>query len=103
MKDRGRRSLTMKLRPLGDRVLVQRVEKEETKGGIVIPDTAKEKPVEGKVIAVGPGARNESGDVVPPDVKVGDRVLFGKYSGMDVKIEEAEYLVLREGDILGTL
>ncbi len=93
----------MKLSPLGDRVLVQRVEKEETKGAIVIPDTAKEKPEEGKVIAVGPGARNESGKVVPPDVKVGDRVLFGKYSGMDVKIDEAEYLVLREGDILGTL
>jgi chaperonin GroES len=91
----------MKIRPLGDRVVVQRVEKEEKKGAIVIPDTAKEKPLEGKVIAVGPGARNEEGVQVAPDVKAGDRVLFGKYAGMDVKIDDEEYLVLREGDILG--
>jgi chaperonin GroES len=93
----------MKLRPLGDRVLVRRVEGDEKVRGIIIPDTAKEKPQEGKVIAVGPGARDESGKVEPPDVKAGDRVLFGKYAGMDVEIDGVEYLVLREGDILGVL
>ncbi|RPJ41172.1 MAG: co-chaperone GroES [Candidatus Latescibacterota bacterium] len=93
----------MKVRPLGDRVIVRRIEKEEKKGGIVIPDTAKEKPVEGEVIAVGPGARDEDGKVAPIDLKKGDRVLFGKYAGMDVEVDGEEYLVLREADILGIL
>jgi chaperonin GroES len=93
----------MKLRPLGDRVIVRRIEKEEKKGGIVIPDTAKEKPQEGEVIAVGPGARDDDGKIAPIDLKKGDRVLFGKYAGMDVEIEGDEFLVLREADILGVL
>ncbi|MFH1679653.1 MAG: co-chaperone GroES [Candidatus Eisenbacteria bacterium] len=93
----------MKIRPLGDRVVVERIEKEEKAGSIVIPDSAKEKPVEGKVIAVGPGARNEAGRVIPPDVKPGDRIVFGKYAGMDVTIDGVEYLILREGDILGKI
>ncbi len=93
----------MKIRPLGDRVVVRRVEKEEKAGGIIIPDTAKERPVEGEVVAVGPGARNEAGRVIPLDVKPGDRVVFGKYAGMDVTIDGAELLVLREGDILGKI
>lgn len=93
----------MKVRPLGDRVIVRRIEKEEKKGGIVIPDTAKEKPVEGEVLAVGPGARDEDGKIVPVDLKKGDRVLFGKYAGMDVEVDGEEYLVLREADILGIL
>ncbi len=94
----------MRFRPLHDRVLVRRIEEEErTKGGIIIPDTAKEKPQEGEVIAVGPGARDETGKLIPLDVKVGDRVLFGKWSGTEVKIEGEEYLIMKESDILGIL
>ena len=94
----------MKFRPLHDRVVIRRIEGEErTKGGIIIPDTAKEKPQEGEVIAVGPGGRDESGKLVPLDVKAGDRVLFGKYSGTEVKIEGEEHLILREDDILGVI
>jgi len=93
-----------KIRPLHDRVLVKRIEEEETRrGGIIIPDTAKEKPQEGKVIAVGGGKILENGQKVALDVKVGDRILFGKYSGSDVKIEDEEYLILREDDILGVI
>lgn len=91
----------MKVRPLSDRVLVERVEEEEkTVGSIVIPDTAKEKPQKGKVVAVGKGSRNEKGDIIPLEVKEGDVVLFGKYSGTDVKIDSVEYLILKESDIL---
>lgn len=94
----------MKLRPLQDRILIKRVEEKETvKGGIIIPDTAKEKPQEGEVVAVGHGKKTEDGKVIPLDVKVGDRVLFGKYSGNDIKIDEQEYLILREDEILGVL
>ena len=94
----------MKLRPLQDRILVQRVEEEtKTKGGIIIPDTAKEKPAEGKVIAVGSGKVAEDGKRVPPEIKVGDRILFGKYSGTEVKIEGQEYLIMREDDVLGVI
>jgi chaperonin GroES len=94
----------MKFRPLHDRVVVKRVEQEEkTKGGIIIPDTAKEKPQEGEVIAVGPGARNERGEIVPLDVKAGDRVLFGKWSGTEVKIDDEELLIMKESDLLGVL
>ena len=94
----------MAFRPLGDRVLVKRVEEEEkTKGGIIIPDTAKEKPQEGEVVAVGPGARDDSGKIQPLDVKAGDRILFGKYSGQNVKVDGDEYLVMREEDIMGVL
>jgi len=94
----------MKIRPLQDRVLVRRIQEEEkTKGGIIIPDTAKEKPQEGKVIAVGKGKVNEDGKVTPLDVKAGDRILFGKYSGTEVKIEGEEHLIMREEDILGIL
>jgi len=92
----------MGFKPLHDRVLVRRVEEEEkTKGGIIIPDTAKEKPQEGEVIAVGPGARAEDGSITPLDVKVGDRVLFSKYGGTDVKIDGEDLTILRESDILG--
>jgi chaperonin GroES len=92
----------MSIRPLHDRILIKRVEQEEkTKGGIIIPDTAKEKPMEGKVIAVGNGKVLEDGKVVPLDVKAGDRVLFAKYSGTDVKIDGEEYLIIRESDVLG--
>ena len=92
----------MAFRPLGDRVLVKRVEEEQkTKGGIIIPDTAKEKPQEGEVIAVGPGARDESGKLVPLDVKAGDRVLFGKWSGTEVKIDGEDLLIMKERDLLG--
>ncbi len=91
----------MKIKPLGDRILVLGVEKEKkTKGGILIPDTAKEKPQEGKVIAVGPGKVNEKGKRIPLDVKKGDRVLFGKYSGNEIKIDDVEHLIMREDDIL---
>ena len=91
-------------RPLHDRVLVRRVEAEErTPGGIIIPDTAKEKPVEGEVLAVGPGARDETGRIIPLDVKVGDRVLFGKWAGTDVLIDGEERLILKESDILGVI
>jgi chaperonin GroES len=94
----------MKFRPLHDRVVVRRVEQEsKTAGGIIIPDTAKEKPQEGEVIAVGPGARDESGKVQPLDVKAGDRVLFGKWSGTEVKIDGVDYLIMKESDLLGVL
>ena len=94
----------MAFRPLHDRVLVRRVESEEkTKGGIIIPDTAKEKPQEGEVVAVGPGARDEKGELTPPDVKPGDRVLFGKWSGSEVTIDGEELLIMKESDILGVL
>ncbi len=94
----------MKIRPLQDRLIVKRVEEEEkTKGGIIIPDTAKETPMEGKVIAVGKGKVLEDGKIHPLDVKVGDRVLFGKYSGTEVKIDGEEHLIMREDDILGVI
>jgi len=94
----------MKIRPLQDRVIVRRLEEEEkTKGGIIIPDTAKEKPQEGKVIAVGKGKETEEGKVIPLDVKAGDRILFGKYSGTEIKIEGEEHLIMREEDILGII
>jgi chaperonin GroES len=94
----------MKIRPLQDRVIVRRLEEEEkTKGGIIIPDTAKEKPQEGKVIAVGKGKVTEDGKVIPLDVKVGDKILFGKYSGTEVKIGGEEHLIMREEDILGII
>ena len=94
----------MKIRPLQDRVIVRRLEEEEkTKGGIIIPDTAKEKPQEGKVIAVGKGKLTEDGKLIPLDVKAGDRILFGKYSGSEVKIEGEEHLIMREEDILGVI
>ena len=94
----------MNLRPLNDRILVLREEKEEkTRGGIVIPDTAKEKPQEGKVVAVGPGKVNEKGERIPLDVKENDRVLFGKYAGNEIKVEGIEYSIMREDDILGVL
>ncbi|WP_019013800.1 co-chaperone GroES [Elioraea tepidiphila] len=92
----------MKFRPLHDRVVVRRVTAEEkTAGGIIIPDTAKEKPMEGEIVAVGPGARNEKGELVPLDVKEGDRVLFGKWSGTEVKIDGEELLIMKESDIMG--
>jgi chaperonin GroES len=92
----------MKIRPLQDRVIVKRIEEEEkTKGGIIIPDTAKEKPQEGKVIAVGKGKVNDDGKVTPLDVKVGDKILFGKYSGSEIKLNGEEHLIMREDDILG--
>lgn len=91
-------------RPLHDRVVVRRLESEEkTAGGIIIPETAKEKPMEGEVIAVGPGARNEQGQVVPLDVKTGDRVLFGKWSGTEVKISSEDLLIMKESDIMGVV
>ena len=94
----------MKFRPLHDRVVVRRIEGEEkTKGGIIIPDTAKEKPQEGEIIAVGPGARDESGKLVLLDVKAGDRVLFGKWSGTEVKIDGEELLIMKESDLLGVI
>jgi chaperonin GroES len=94
----------MKFRPLHDRVVLRRVEGEETsKGGIIIPDTAKEKPQEGEVIAVGPGARDEAGKLIPIDLKAGDRVLFGKWSGTEVKIDGEELLIMKESDVMGVL
>ncbi len=94
----------MKFRPLHDRIVVKRITAEEkTTGGIIIPDTAKEKPMEGEVIAVGPGARNEQGQVVALDVKAGDRVLFGKWSGTEVKLDGQELLIMKESDIMGVL
>ena len=94
----------MKIRPLQDRVIVQRIEEEEkTKGGLIIPDTAKEKPQEGKIVAVGKGKLNEDGKVTPMDVKVNDRVLFGKYSGTEIHIDGEEHLIMREEDILGII
>jgi chaperonin GroES len=93
-----------KFRPLGDRVVVKRVKEEEkTKGGIIIPDTAQEKPQEGEVLAVGPGARDEDGERIDMDVKVGDRVLFGKWSGTEVKIDGEDLLIMKESDIMGVL
>ncbi len=94
----------MAFRPLGDRVLVRRVEEEEkTKGGIIIPDSAKEKPQEGLVVSVGPGARDESGKLVPLDVNAGDRILFGKWSGTEVKIDGEDLLIMKESDVLGVV
>ena len=94
----------MGFRPLHDRVLVRRVEAEEkTKGGIIIPDTAKEKPQEGEIIAIGSGARDESGKLVPLDVKAGDRILFGKWSGTEVKLDGKDLLIMKESDILGVV
>ena len=94
----------MSFRPLGDRVLVRRVEEEaKTKGGIIIPDTAKEKPQEGEVISVGPGARDEDGKRIAMDVKAGDRILFGKWSGTEVKLDGKDLLIMKESDILGVL
>ena len=94
----------MNFRPLQDRVLIRRIEQEEkTSGGIIIPDTAKEKPMEGEVIAVGPGARDEAGKLVPLDVKDGDRILFGKWSGTEVKMDGEELLIMKESDIMGII
>ena len=94
----------MKFRPLHDRVVVRRLEGEEkTKGGIIIPDTAKEKPQEGEILAVGPGARDESGKLVPLDLKAGDRVLFGKWSGTDVKLDGEDLIIMKESDIFGVV
>jgi len=94
----------MKFRPLHDRVVIRRIEGvEKTKGGIIIPDTAKEKPQEGEVIAVGPGARDENGKLVPLDLKAGDRVLFGKWSGSEVKIDGEDLLIMKESDIMGII
>ena len=94
----------MHFRPLHDRVVVRRIEAEEkTSGGIIIPDTAKEKPQEGEVVAVGPGARNEKGEIVALDVKAGDRILFGKWSGSEVRIDGEELLIMKESDILGVI
>jgi chaperonin GroES len=94
----------MKFRPLHDRVVVKRIEAEEkTAGGIIIPDTAKEKPQQGEVVSVGPGGRDEAGKLIPIDVKPGDRVLFGKWSGTEVKLDGVEYLIMKESDIMGVL
>ena len=94
----------MKFRPLHDRVVVKRIDAEEkTAGGIIIPDTAKEKPSQGEVVSVGPGGRDESGKLIPIDVKTGDRVLFGKWSGTEVKIDGVDYLIMKESDIMGVL
>lgn len=94
----------MKFRPLHDRVVVKRIEADEkTVGGIIIPDTAKEKPQQGEVVAVGPGGRDEAGKLIPIDVKAGDRVLFGKWSGTEVKIDGTEYLIMKESDIMGVM
>ena len=94
----------MKFRPLHDRVVIERIEAEaKTAGGIIIPDTAQEKPQEGRVVGVGPGGRDENGKLIPIDVKVGDRILFGKWSGTEVKIDGVEYLIMKESDIMGVL
>ncbi|MDO9338264.1 MAG: co-chaperone GroES [Caulobacteraceae bacterium] len=94
----------MKFRPLGDRVLVKRVEEEsKTKGGIIIPDTAKEKPQEGEVVAVGPGARDDSGKVQALELKAGDKILFGKWSGTEVKVDGEDLIIMKESDVLGVL
>ena len=94
----------MKFRPLHDRVVIRRLEGEEkTKGGIIIPDTVKEKPQEGEVVAIGPGARDESGALVPLDLKVGDTVLFGKWSGSEIKIDGQELLIMKESDVMGVI
>jgi chaperonin GroES len=94
----------MKFRPLHDRVVVKRIEADEkTAGGIIIPDTAKEKPQQGEIVSVGPGGRDESGKLIPIDVKPGDRVLFGKWSGTEVKLDGVEYLIMKESDIMGVI
>ena len=94
----------MKIRPLHDRVLVRRIEEEEkTAGGIIIPDTAKEKPMEGEILAVGPGARNEQGELTPLDVKTGDRILFGKWSGTEVTMDGQELIIMKESDVMGII
>ncbi|HEV7275661.1 MAG TPA: co-chaperone GroES [Devosiaceae bacterium] len=94
----------MKFRPLHDRVVVRRIDAEEkSAGGIIIPDTAKEKPQEGEVVAVGPGARNERGEIIAPELKAGDRVLFGKWSGTEVKLDGEELLIMKESDIMGVI
>ncbi|HSB17035.1 MAG TPA: co-chaperone GroES [Bryobacteraceae bacterium] len=94
----------MKIRPLYDRIMVKRIEEKETvMGGIIIPDTAKEKPQEGEVVAVGQGKRLDDGKLVPLDVKVGDRILFGKYSGSEIKLDAEEYLIMREDEVLGVI
>jgi chaperonin GroES len=94
----------MRFRPLHDRVVIRRVEGEQkTKGGIIIPDTAQEKPMQGEVIAVGPGARNEDGEIIALDVKPGDRILFGKWSGTEVKLDDEDLLIMKESDIMGVL
>ncbi len=94
----------MKFRPLHDRVVIEALEQEEkTAGGIIIPDTAKEKPMQGKVVAVGPGARGDNGEITPPEVKAGDRILYGKWSGTEVKVEGRDLLIMRESDIMGIL
>ncbi len=94
----------MNFRPLHDRILIKRIEEEETvKGGIIIPDSAKEKPQEGEVVAVGNGKKNEDGKVIPLDVKAGDRILFGKYSGSEIKMDDEEYLILKEEEVLGVV
>lgn len=96
--------MAVKIKPLADRILVKRIEEEETKkGGIIIPDTAREKPQQGEVIAVGPGRVDEQGKRIPMEVKVGDRILFGKYAGTEVKIDDEEYLIMREDDVLGII
>ena len=96
--------MAVKFRPLHDRVLVKALDNEtKTKGGIIIPDTAKEKPQEGKIIAVGPGGRDESGKLTPLDVKAGDRVLFGKWSGTEIKLDGEDYLIMKESDIMGVV
>jgi chaperonin GroES len=98
------REIDMKFRPLHDRVVVTRIDAEDkTAGGIIIPDTAKEKPSEGEVIAVGPGGGDEAGKIIPIDLKVGDRVLFGKWSGTEVKLDGVEYLIMKESDIMGVI
>jgi chaperonin GroES len=94
----------MKFRPLHDRVLVKRIESDDkSRGGIIIPDSAKEKPSEGEIVAIGSGARDESGKLVPMDVKVGDRVLFGKWSGTEVKLDNEDYMVMKESDLMGVI
>jgi len=94
----------MKIRPLGDRILVKRIKEEDkTKGGIFIPDTAKEKPQEGRIVAVGKGKMTEAGNLVAPEVKAGDTILFGKYSGSEVKVDGEEHMIMREEDVLGVL
>jgi chaperonin GroES len=98
------REIPMKFRPLHDRVVVKRIDADEkSTGGIIIPDTAKEKPSQGEITAVGPGGRDEAGKIIPIDLKVGDRVLFGKWSGTEVKIEGVEYLIMKESDIMGVI
>ncbi len=95
--------MNMKFKPLGDRVLLKPIEEEEKKGGIIIPDTAKEKPQKGEVVAVGPGKKDESGKLIEMNVKVGDKILYGKYSGTEIKLEGINYLIVNEDDILGVV